>query len=276
MKRWLIAAVAIAALSTPGLAQAAPTVRYANATSTNWSGYIASGSGQSFSDVRGSWVQPAVTCTARSTTFSSFWVGLGGASSSANGLEQIGTDSDCRNGSPVYSAWYELIPAPSVAVPLTVSPGDTMNAEVTVAGTQVTLTLTDATTAQTFTTTVTVATPDTSSAEWIAEAPSECVGASTMNCRVQPLASFGTASFSSASATANGDTGVISDAAWTGTPVDLRGTAGGASATTGALGADGASFAVTAGAGTPAVSPTPRPTPPRVIPRWWHPPHHNR
>src|SRR5262249_43337622 len=141
----------------------------ANQTSSNWSGYIATG--QSFTDVKGTWVQPTATCAARATNNSSFWVGLGGASSSSNGLEQIGTNSDCVTGTPRYSAWYELIPAGSVAIPLTISPGDTINAEVSVAGGQVTLTLADATTGQSFTKTVMLTTNlDTSSAEWIAEA----------------------------------------------------------------------------------------------------------
>lgn len=281
MKKWFLAAAAVAALSPAGVAQAATTAHTtihrvnANAASSNWSGYVASGSGQSFSDAKGTWVQPAVTCAARATNDSSFWVGIGGASSSSNGLEQIGTNADCASGTPKYSAWYELIPAPSVAIPLTISPGDTMNAEVSVNGSQVTLTLADATTGQSFTKTVTATSLDTSSAEWIAEAPAQCAsnGASLSNCRVLPLANFGAVAFSNASATANGQTGVISDVAWTNSAVDLRGSLGGASATASALGADGASFTVTATAGM-AVAPTTRPTPPRVPAWfWWHPRH---
>jgi hypothetical protein len=285
MKKWFLAAAAVAALSPAGVAQAATTANTtiklvnANQTSSNWSGYIASG--QSFSDVKGTWVQPTATCAARATNDSSFWVGLGGATSSSTGLEQIGTNSNCVLGAPVYSAWYELIPAASVAIPMTISPGDTMNAEVSVAGSQVTLTLTDATTGSTFTKNVTLTNNlDTSSAEWIAEAPAQCAGntVSSSGCRVLPLTSFGTVAFSNASATANGQTGVISNAAWTSSAVDLRGTLGGASATTAALGADGASFTVTA---TPAATTTTtppstvRPTPPRAPSWfWWHPRHH--
>ncbi len=284
MKKWIFAAAAVAALSPAGIAQAATTAHStiarvnANQASSNWSGYVASG--QSFSDVKGTWVQPAVTCAARATNDSSFWVGIGGATSSSTGLEQIGTNSDCVSGTPKYAAWYELIPAPSIAIPMTISPGDTMNAEVTVAGTQVTLTLADATSGSTFTKTVTATSLDTSSAEWIAEAPAQCAssGTSLSNCRVLPLASFGTAAFTNASAIANGQTGAISSTAWTNSAVDLRGTLGGASATTSALGADGASFTVTATA-TPTTAtttpPTLKPTPPRApVWLWWHPRHH--
>jgi hypothetical protein len=277
MKQWIFAAAAVAALSPAGIAQAATTANTtivrvnANQTSSNWSGYIATG--QSFTDVKGTWVQPTATCAARTTNNSSFWVGLGGASSSSTGLEQIGTNSDCAAGTPKYSAWYELIPAAAVAIPMTISPGDTMNAEVSVAGSQVTLTLADATTGQSFTKTVTLTSNlDTSSAEWIAEAPAQCSSnaGNLSNCRVLPLANFGTVSFTNASATANGQTAVISNSAWTSSAVDLRGTLGGASATTSALGADGASFTVTA---TAASTPALRPTPPRTQWRWWHPRH---
>jgi hypothetical protein len=53
--------------------------------------------------------------------------------------------------------------------------------------------------------------PDTSSAEWIAEAPSaETQG----GLQVLPLANFREVTFTNASATAAGHTGSISDAAW--------------------------------------------------------------
>ena len=54
--------------------------------------------------------------------------------------------------------------------------------------------------------------PDTSSAEWIAEAPSQCD--STSSCTPLPLADFGTVQFTGASATANGHTGSIDDSNW--------------------------------------------------------------
>jgi hypothetical protein len=65
-----------------------------------------------------------------------------------------------------------------------------------------------------FTKVATVAAPDTSSAEWIAEAPSACT--SSGYCQVLPLADFGKVRFTKASATtADGHTGTISDPAWT-------------------------------------------------------------
>jgi hypothetical protein len=61
--------------------------------------------------------------------------------------------------------------------------------------------------------------PDTSSAEWIAEAPSACDGSGS--CQPLPLSDFGTVQFTGASATANGHTGTISDSNWAAQPVVL-------------------------------------------------------
>src|SRR5690348_4164532 len=44
-----------------------------NSTSSNWSGYAATGA--KFTSVTASWVQPAAKCTS-ATTYSSFWIGL--------------------------------------------------------------------------------------------------------------------------------------------------------------------------------------------------------
>jgi hypothetical protein len=61
--------------------------------------------------------------------------------------------------------------------------------------------------------------PDTSSAEWIAEAPSaESRGGSL---QTLPLADFGTVTFTGASATSDGHTGPISDPNWSVQQVDL-------------------------------------------------------
>jgi hypothetical protein len=234
---------------SPSPATAAATV--ATAVSSNWSGYSVTGT--SFSSVSGSWVQPAATCTRGSSGYSAFWVGLGGFDPSSQALEQIGTSADCSaSGSTSYTAWYELVPAASVTVPLSVSPGDTVSASVAVSGTTVTLQLQNATTGASFAKTLTIASPDVGSAEWIAEAPSACT-ASGNGCRGLPLANFGTIAFSSSSATAAGHTGTVSDPAWSATAIQLQSSsgsfrrfaligAGGASPS--ALSIDGSSFSV--------------------------------
>ena len=100
-----------------------------NSTSSNWSGYAVTGG--PFTSVSASWTQPAVTCAAGETSYSSFWVGLDGDTS--NTVEQIGTDSDCVNGVPTYYAWYELYPKIPAQL-VTISSGDAISASVTADG----------------------------------------------------------------------------------------------------------------------------------------------
>jgi hypothetical protein len=203
-------------------AAAAPSI------SANWAGYAVSGATRSaaaprpvkFKRVSGSWIQPAPTCTSGSASYAAFWVGLGGFRSRA-GLEQIGTEADCTvSGATVYTGWYELIPAPPVKLALNIRPGDAMSAAVTVRRRHVTLTLSDQTTGATLTKTRRLSGPDVSSAEWIVEAPSACDRSGS--CSALPLANFGTVTFSAASATANGHTGLISDPFWSTTPIELH------------------------------------------------------
>lgn len=166
--------------------------------STNWSGYAVS-SASKFTDVEGSWVQPAATCTGASTQYASFWVGIDGYTSDS--VEQLGTDSDCRAGVPAYSAWYEMYPAGSVNLPVrdVVKPGDALTATVTVSGSTVTLSLSSSE-GWAFSIVKTASNLKQSSAEWIAEAPEIC--AST--CSIAHLADFGQLTFTRAEAAAGG------------------------------------------------------------------------
>lgn len=258
----------VTGLVLAGTATAAtPRLYHASASSSNWAGYAVSGT--SFTDVKGSWVQPATTCAARSSGYAAFWIGLGGYAGGNGGLEQIGTESDCRNGTAAYGAWYELLPDASISIPLTVSPGDTVSAEVSVNGSLVTLSIADVTTGATFTTQQTPNALDTSSAEWIAEAPSQCT--SFNRCTPLPLANFDAVQFSGSSTTAGGHVGTISDATWSATAIQLGGTAG--SALPASLSTDGSSFAVAwqRGAAAPTVTVTHR-----RVPWWLRPPGRHR
>jgi len=210
---------------------------HAAAASSNWAGYAVTGS--TFTDVKGTWVQPAVTCPSYGSTYSAFWVGLGGYSGGNGGLEQTGTESDCIDGQPVYNAWYEFLPDGSVRIPINISPGDTMSAEVSADGSNVTLTINDLTNGEGFTTQQEPASLDTSSAEWIAEAPSRCFGS---RCIGLQLANFGTVQFSGSSTTANGHVGTISDASWSANSIELDGAAGNAQPAE--LSPDGTAFSV--------------------------------
>jgi hypothetical protein len=241
---------AAAALVLAGTAQAADV-------SSNWSGYAVSGSDPAtgvatqFTSVTGTWTQPKAACTGRANTYSAFWVGLGGYADGSQALEQIGTSSDCsRTGTPVYSVWYELVPAAAVPVKLKLFPGNQVRATVIVTDTTVTVRL-DNLTRKTFFQKRLVATQlDLTSAEWVAEAPSSCT---TRRCTVLPLANFGSVAFTQATATADGHTGTISDPAWAPSAIWLipgesdrffapATTTGGA--VPGTLSADGTSFSV--------------------------------
>ena len=112
---------------------------------------------------------------------SSTWIGIGGGCTDAkctmgdNTLIQTGTEQDVSaSGKPSYSAWWEIIPAPSSTIAnMTVRPGDHMRASITEApkGSEVWhISLQDLTRHETFKKTV----PYTSTyatAEWIEETP---------------------------------------------------------------------------------------------------------
>ncbi len=157
-------------------------------TSSNWSGYAATGTG--FTSALGTWVVPTVNCTGvNEDQYASSWVGIDGYSSSS--VEQLGTDSDCVGSQPSYYAWYEFYPAPSYLIPLTVRAGDVITASVTYSSTtkEFTITLTDGTTPGAFTKSATVSRAQRSSAEWILESPCCTKGGSL------PFPNFGTANF---------------------------------------------------------------------------------
>ena len=221
--RLLVVVAALVAAFAVSAAPAFGAAIHQQRTSSNWAGYAVTGRGATagrFTSVSGSWVQPAATCTTSSRTYASFWVGLGGFTRTSKALEQVGTEADCDSANrPSYAAWYELVPAGPVDVNLTIRPGETISATVTVIGKSVTVTIRNLTRGKYFSKKLRMATPDLSSAEWIAEAPSSC---SAGDCRVLHLANFGTVTFSGASAKAARHVGTISDPVWTATPIELH------------------------------------------------------
>jgi len=228
--------------------------------SSNWSGYtaVAPAAGTSgFTDVTATWVQPQTTCLTGRSDSVAVWVGLGGNDSTSQALEQLGTEADCNGSSttPVSSAWWEIVPAAAVRLPLKIRPGDRINAAVFIKGQTVTMSLKNLTRKTRFSKTQTVTQPlDLSSAEWIVEAPSLC--STDGHCRTLPLTQFGTVTFANAAAIGNGHPGTISDPTWTAAPVELiTGNGGdfffagdvlgpGVGALPGDLSADGRSFTV--------------------------------
>jgi len=200
---------------------AAPAALAKVTQSTNWAGYAVHRAGVSFHRVSASWIQPNASCTPGQSSYSSAWVGLGGYSPTSNALEQIGTELDCSaSGKVVSSAWYELVPAPSKTISLAVGPGDAMHATVTVSGHRVVVELDNLTRHRSFRKILYTPAIDVSSAEWILEAPSQCI--SQYSCQALPLANFGAISFDSASVvTTNGTAGTIRGDGWGRTKIKL-------------------------------------------------------
>jgi len=191
-----------------------------SAQSTNWSGYGIPTNNGAVTYVSGSWTVPTATCGAAeqdTTGYATFWVGIDGYNSDT--VEQTGVDSDCvsTNGratdTPTYYAWFEFYPAGSFIIefPKPIKPNDLITASVAYAGevsgkrrgssgSEFTISITDVTTGQSYSTSSVVSGAAQSSAEWIAEAP--CC---ERNGDILPLADFSPWSgFTSTSATIGG------------------------------------------------------------------------
>jgi len=206
--------------------------------SLNWGGYAVcvpqadcstlTGAPAFVTDVKGSWVVPAVqgsygygsgygngygsgtTCPDSQKIWYDMadWIGIDGFVSPS--VEQTGTSSDCYYGQTYYYAWYEFYPLPSVTISsITVHPGDTMTAEVSYSGGLFTTTITDTSTHQSYTSPATaVPGAETDSAEWIAESAAYevcpvCIG-------FLSLTPVNQVAFSGATATIGGVTNTIS------------------------------------------------------------------
>jgi hypothetical protein len=191
--RLLVALLATAAVLGAPAAGAAglPTshgqllqVRANTNQSSNWFGYNQGSlelGGTLFNSITGDWTVPAATThTPGQAESSSDWIGIGGGCVDAactvgdNTLIQTGTEQDVdASGAPSYSAWWEVIPGPSLGISMTVAPGDHMHASLAelVADSNLwTITLQDLTRGETFTQLVPY--PSTHlTAEWIEETP---------------------------------------------------------------------------------------------------------
>jgi hypothetical protein len=213
--------VCIAAATVSALIALVPASAAAQTTtqSQNWAGYAVHG--PLFRSVSARWRQPHAAC-GPTRTYSAMWVGLGGYKLTSSAVEQVGTELDCVGGHPASSAWYELAPSPSHRVRIGVRPGDLIAGSVTVSGDRITVAISDLTRQRAFQKTVSpTAATDISSAEWILEAPSECIFG-TSACQTLPLANFGRARFTLARAqTLGGPVGTISTAGGQDTKITL-------------------------------------------------------
>jgi len=193
--RRVVAALAVGAsaalLASAAGATAVPTshgqllhVRANTNQSSNWFGYnegsVAKG-GTLFNAVTGDWTVPTVTQhTKGQAESSSDWIGIGGGCVDSgclvgdSTLIQTGTEQDVSaTGAASYSAWWELVPAPSIGISMTVGPGDHMHAsvaEIVPDSNLWTITIQDVTRGESFSQTVPYASTHLT-AEWIEETP---------------------------------------------------------------------------------------------------------
>lgn len=193
----LLASVLLLAAVVGALAPAAQPARVAYelaplATSTdasyNWAGYVAEDG--RYSAVSGRWVVPeAAPHPGAELSAEAAWVGIGGAKT--RDLIQAGTQAlASEDGSVQYAAWYELLPAASVPVPLPVAAGDVVGVSVThVGGTLWHIGFINETKGESHDLTVRYRS-SFSSAEWVQEMPSLARHGSFI-----PLSDFGAIAF---------------------------------------------------------------------------------
>lgn len=179
---------------------------------SNWAGYVATGT--NFTSISGSWTVPNPTSTSASGTSSdAAWIGIGGVAHSD--LIQVGTiNLVASDGTVSTHAFYELLPATAQFIPsFVVSTGDVISASITQTSSGVwSIALTNTTTSQAYTTTVSYASSLTS-AEWVQEDPGDANGT------LLPLDNFGTIYFTGASTTQNGN--VLSASAAGSSPITM-------------------------------------------------------
>ena len=170
-------------------------------------------------------------------------------------MEQIGTEQDVVNGTPVYSAWWEMYSTGKrqLAQPIssmTIEPGDSITASVKYISSgahkgKFDLSIVDNSRANDsfsiYASSSKYQSPraQRSSAEWIVEAPTSAVSGNIL-----PLANFGQVTFTNASAVINGVTGPINASSWQSQALNI-GSNGVNYDTTSVLTDSGTSFVVT-------------------------------
>ncbi|MGC9182730.1 G1 family glutamic endopeptidase [Caldisphaera sp.] len=152
-----------------------------------------------------------MSCT-KQTTYVAIWVGLDGFND--NTVEQTGIMAECENGKSVYSAWYEFYPNPSVTFDnIKVVPGDKIVAWVVYLLNKTFVTVLEeynnnGLVFNRSSPATSVSDAERSSAEWIVERPSQCIG---LSCNLTTLANFGNVSFGDYFSEINRDYVVLSN-----------------------------------------------------------------
>jgi hypothetical protein len=213
--------------SKPRVTVSGSNISTTMAISPNWSGYVArspKGHRVFYTSATATWTVPAAKCSAKGAkarTYSTTWVGLGGYAYETQ--EEVGTNSNCTAaGKGYYYSWFELVPYLSYPVTIkdTLHAGDVVTGltKVLKAAKRVELQLKDLTAGWTFTTKISWAAPDETSADFVVEAPAECV---YYTCTEASLANFGAVSMHGISIIGNGKSGSLTDPRFAVTGVKL-------------------------------------------------------
>jgi hypothetical protein len=212
-------------------------------SSLSWAGYIIEKNSDSKFEViavNASWIVPQVNASAGGG-YSSTWIGIGGQLDKS--LIQVGTEHDDVNGEETYTAWYELLPSFAVRLTsITVSPGDTMIASITLVNSETNewgIKISDVTTGQVFSRNVAYNSTGSSS-EWIVERP-------TINNKIGTLADFGNIAFTDCYVNVSNVTGPI--ARFSFSKIQMANSQNAALASVSDLTAGGSSFKVSYRAG---------------------------
>jgi hypothetical protein len=220
------------------------------AFSSNWSGYVATGtwSGAQFRYVQATFTVPSLNCAAVAGTAAApatvaDWVGLDGVGYNFGGsstVEQDGILGQCVNGAAQYAAWWENFPNAPTYPNITINPGDAVEADVyfnpgrTAAQGQYNYTLTDVTTGQSFNTPweqCGASSCKNSSAEVITETPTD--GSTGL---LLPLADYGLSNFENVALTDKaGQRAGITSSNWKSTNVVMENSSGTVMSTPGPL-----------------------------------------
>jgi len=221
LARW--ATAPIANLSLPG---------GDNPESQNWAGYAATRG--KFTAVSGTWVVPEFAPGSRAGADAT-WVGIGGVR--GTDLVQAGTQETVSgHGLTQYQAWVETLPQSSRPVPLAISAGDSITVSLEQqARDEWLVKYANNTSGASYQLNVHYAS-SLSSAEWVVEAPSARRG------RLLPLDTFGSVTFTQASAVKDGNVVTIAEAG--GHAITMTTPRGQALARPSKLNDDGGSFSV--------------------------------
>lgn len=208
----LISVLSVSAVAIPSVAFSVvgtPMIKSSNGPSLNWSGYAVSI--DNVTSVSGTFNVPTVSgpgSVGGLPTDVSVWVGIDGYTSGT--VEQTGISGSYNDasGTASYYAWWEMYPRSSTVIhSLTIHPGDVITASVTYGGRgSFTLSITDSTDGQSFTTTAHAPTGGSNaaqrnSAEWVVE---RAATISKGYLTILPLATFSDVTFSSSSFTVGG------------------------------------------------------------------------